>query len=326
MKITFYNRPINIGHSIEAVFNILKEFFTDEVEYSDYYCTTKFKRLWSFYLARYHQGDINHITGDIHTLALFINPKKTLITVHDIGRYERDLRGIKKKMVKLIWLKLPLSRVSAITTISEFTKQKLISECGINGRKITVIPNPSCTDFPKSYAKFNSENPCILQIGSGNNKNIYRLIEAIKGEDFSLLLIRRNDEKLKSKLEEYKIKYEWLSDLSRSDIYKCYKKSDIVFFASEYEGFGVPILEANSVGRSIITSNLASMPEVAGDSAILVNPYSVSEIKNALFLLKLNKNVRNDLINKGFHNLKRYDPKKIAGMYQNIYDEILLKN
>lgn len=324
MNVTFFYRPKMKGaHSIEAVFESIKSELPKEVVYKDYVCTTKWKRYHSFFNARKFQGDVNHITGDIHTIAMFLKPKKTVITVHDIGHYERDLKGIKKKLFKLVWLTLPLNRVKLITTISEFTKQKLIDECNINPDKIRVIPNPATTDFEFNEAVFNNNAPVVLQIGSSNNKNIHRLAEAIKGTSFTLLLLRKPNEEIKQLLESYNIKFEWKSDLTRQEVYECYKKCDILFFASEYEGFGVPILEAQTVGRPVITSTISSMPDVAGDAALLVDPFSVDEIKNALFTLREDSELRSALIKKGIENVKRYSLKTISMQYFNVYKELL---
>ena len=324
MEVTYFFRPKIKGvHSIETLFTNLFKALPSIVQGSRYVCTHKWKRFHSYIKASQYQGQVNHITGDIHTIALFLKGSKTVLTVHDIGHYERDLSGIKKFIFKVIWLDLPLKKVKYITTISEFTKRKILENCKVPEHKIIVIPNPASADFELSHKVFNDDAPVILQMGSGNNKNIHRLIEAITGLNFRLLLIRRPDEELKLKLKELQIEFEWHYNITRDEVYECYKKSDIVFFASEYEGFGVPILEANAVGRPVVTSSISSMPEVAGDAAMLVNPYSVEEIKKALLLLKENKQYRESLITNGQENLKRFSIEKIAQQYYEVYQKII---
>jgi len=312
-------------HSIETLFDNIFEKLPDYIESKVYLCTHKWKRYYSFFEARKHQGEINHITGDIHTIALFLDKNKTILTVHDIGRLERDLRGLKKRIFKLLWLDLPLKRVKYITTISDFTKKRLVEVCKISPEKIHVIPNPSSNDFTYNQNSYDKKSPCILQMGSGNNKNIYRLIEAIKGTSFRLLLIRKPNTKIKKLLEVYNISFEWKYNISRQQVYECYLKCDIVFFASEYEGFGMPILEANSVGRPVVTSKLSSMPFVAGESALLVNPFSVEEIRASLIKLHNNASLRDKLIAKGLKNLKRFSIERITEQYVELYHEIKRK-
>ena len=327
MKVTYFYRPVIQGvFSIESVFQLLKTEFSRHVEMSDYICTTKWKRLYSFLKARKYQGDVNHITGDIHTIALFLSKKRTILTIHDIGRYERGVTGLKKFIFKQLWIKIPLRRSAAITTISEFTKQKLVQVGKISPDKIHVIYNPTPIDFEYLPKVFNKDAPVILQIGSGDNKNLNRLIEAIKNSPYRLILIRRPNEEIAASLKEYNIQYEWHYSLTRDEVYNCYCKCDILFFASEYEGFGVPILEANAVGRPVITSNVASMPEVAGDAAVIVNPYDIVDIRKGLDKIRDDDFFRESLIINGKNNLQRFSISEIAKKYRSLYLEIYEKN
>lgn len=326
MRITYFFRPKQEGaHSIEILFKSITENLPSYVDSRFFICTQKWKRFHSFFQGRKHQSEINHITGDIHTIALFLSKKRTILTVHDIGRYDRDLKGLRKRIFKILWLDLPLRNVKFITTISDFTKNRLMQECHISADKIYVIPNPASTDFKASPKPYNAKEPCILQIGSGNNKNIFRLIDAVKNTKFKLLLIRKPSNELEILLKNEKIPYEWKHNLTRKEVYECFVACDIVFFASEYEGFGVPILEANAVGRPVLTSNLSSMPFVAGESAIQVNPFNKLEIKKALLDLHNNPALREELINKGFKNLERFSLKTITKQYMDLYHKIVLK-
>jgi glycosyltransferase involved in cell wall biosynthesis len=85
-----------------------------------------------------------------------------------------------------------------------------------------------------------------------------------------------------------------------------------VVFPSLYEGFGLPIVEAQAVGRPVITSNLWSMPEIAGEGACIVDPYDVQSIKSGLMRVINDTEYRENLINKGFENVRRFDEEKIA--------------
>jgi glycosyltransferase involved in cell wall biosynthesis len=102
--------------------------------------------------------------------------------------------------------------------------------------------------------------------------------------------------------------------------------SDILFFASTFEGFGMPILEAQAIGRVVVTSNILSMPEVGGNAALYVDPYSIEQIRDAICILKNDKILRNSLIDKGFENIKRFNPDTIAFQYEALYQEIIASN
>ena len=94
---------------------------------------------------------------------------------------------------------------------------------------------------------------------------------------------------------------------------------DLLVFVSTYEGFGLPILEAQATGRPVITSNVLSMPEVAGDSACLVDPFDVSSIRKGILKVINDPAYREKLIKRGFENVKRFQPDKIAEQYADIY-------
>ncbi len=148
MKVTYFYRPkIISAFSIETVFSTISNALKGQIDIKEYYCSQKLKRFASLFEAWKYQGDINHITGDIYLLAFGLKKGKTIITVHDIGYYENNLKGIKKYIFGLLWYKLPMKRVSAITTISTFTKNKLINHFNIPSNKINVIFNPAPSDF-----------------------------------------------------------------------------------------------------------------------------------------------------------------------------------
>jgi glycosyltransferase involved in cell wall biosynthesis len=328
MKVTFFYRPKTGAYSIEGVFKVIRDSLPINVVQTEYICTTKLKRFYSFFKARKFQSEINHITGDVHTLALFLNPKKTILTVHDISHYEFDLqRGLRKWLIKLLWIKYPFRRVSIITVISQFTKERIMEVAQVPESKIRVIPNPIDVNFFKfDPFEFNESQPVILQIGSKANKNVYRLVEAIKDLNFKLLLVRKPNADLKDLIEKYNISYEWKTDVSNEELLDCYRMSDIVYFVSENEGFGVPIIEANSVGRPVITSNIPPMSDVAGEAAVLVDPFNISDIRDGLLKISKDKDLRDKLIQVGIENVQRFKKENIAMLYYNVYKEILEKN
>ena len=96
-----------------------------------------------------------------------------------------------------------------------------------------------------------------------------------------------------------------------------------MLFASKYEGFGIPILEAQSVGRPVITSNLDPMNFIAGKGAYLVNPNNPRNINLGIKKIINNKHLRTKLIKEGFKNTKRFDKSKIIKKHNNLYKNIL---
>ena len=102
-----------------------------------------------------------------------------------------------------------------------------------------------------------------------------------------------------------------------------YKRCDLLAFVSTYEGFGLPILEAQAAGIPVLTSNLSSMPEVAGLGAVLVDPYSINEINRGVLSLINNETLRNRIVEYGFANVKKYVAKEISEQYINLYNDLI---
>ncbi len=271
--------------------------------------------------AAFNQGDINHITGDIHFVALFLKKKKTILTVHDIGSV-LNKTGIKHKILRYFWFTMPFARVQYITVISEFTKQEILENFTLDPEKISVIPDCVSAKISYSEKSFNTEKPNILQIGTKANKNLENLIPALEGISCKLTIIGKLSEKQTALLKTHEIDYENRFNLPFLVLLDTYKQADIVTFISTYEGFGVPILEAQASGRPVITSNLSPMKEVAGEGALLVNPENPEEITSAFNQLISDAELRKDLIEKGLENVKKYSAKSVADQYYKLYQEI----
>ncbi|MEZ5031453.1 MAG: glycosyltransferase family 1 protein [Saprospiraceae bacterium] len=324
MTITHFNRDPRPGnYTFEQLFRGIREELARHIEVESYDLPAGIGPLAAIRWARERAGGLNHITGDVNYLAYGLPPGRTLITVHDLGHYSRTLKGWKKWAYRRFWLDGPLRRAARLTAISEFTKNELVRLLGIPEKKISVIPDPLLPGFAHDPKETMSEKPVILQIGSGSNKNLPRLIEAVAGLDIQLLLVNRlSDPALKARMDELKITYEQRSDLDFKGLLQAYRDCDILFFASEYEGFGMPILEAQATGRPVITSNIASMPEVAGeDGAILVDPSSIQEIRQAILTLVSDRDRCERLIPAGLDNVKKYAVEEIARKYLEVYAE-----
>ena len=110
-----------------------------------------------------------------------------------------------------------------------------------------------------------------------------------------------------------------LGRLTDLELVEAYRRCDLVVFASLYEGFGLPILEAQAMGRPVITSNFGAMREAAGDGALLVDPYSVEAIREAILRVKREPALREELIAKGLRNAERFRADVVAMKYAEIY-------
>jgi glycosyltransferase involved in cell wall biosynthesis len=110
-----------------------------------------------------------------------------------------------------------------------------------------------------------------------------------------------------------------LGRVTDEELVEAYRRCDMVVFASLYEGFGLPILEAQAMGRPVITSNFGAMREAAGDGALLVDPYSVEAIREAVLRITREPALREDLIAKGLRNVANFSADAVAMKYAQIY-------
>jgi glycosyltransferase involved in cell wall biosynthesis len=230
--------------------------------------------------------------------------------------------GLKRIVLKLLWLDLPLWRSRYITCISEATKADLLNWTKIEPDRIFVIPIALGSVFRYEERKYNFDCPTLLQIGSAPNKNVERIIEAATGLNIKLIILGKHEAKYEQKLKLNNIDYQYITNLNSEEMKDLYKRVDILVFSSLFEGFGMPIIEAQAMGTPVITSNISSMPEIAGEGAILVNPYSIEEIRAGIELLIKDETRRKKLIKNGFENCVRFNSTVIANQYYELYKKI----
>jgi len=322
----FFRKPFTDYFSIEELFGNIQKGMPDNVDFSNYCLKRESKgivdRVLSCFEVIGKQGQVNHITGDVHFVAFLMKKNRTVLTIHDLEVLKR-LTGLARKVIKFFWFTLPARRVRYITVISEFTKQELLKVININPEKVVVIHNcisPEIKAFPK---EFNNQKPNILHIGTAHNKNLERLIEAVDGLPVKLTILGHLRDNHKALLAKHNVEFDNFFNLPYKEVIQRYHEADLVSFVSLYEGFGLPIIEANAVGRPVITSNRTSMPEVAGDAALIIDPENTTEIRNAIIKILNDENLRNELIEKGKENVKRFSPAYIAQKYADLYEKMI---
>lgn len=315
-------RPGNF--SIEQIFQHVREELSNQVDFSVFQ-PNHFLDWKAIQRVRHSSLDVNHITGDVNYVMYGLGSSNSIVTVHDIGHYTNSLIGIKRWLYGELWFRNPLKRARAVTAISSFTADQLHLHFNIPYAKMEVIHDPLLPIFQAANTKEwpTGQKVAILQIGSGGNKNINRLIEAVKGLDCKLVLVRRPNPEMEELLTQYKIPIEWKYELDQEQLVATYRSADILFFASTYEGFGMPIIEAQAFSIPVITSALEPMKEVAGKSgALFVDPYSVQAIRNAILQIKESASLRSVLIAAGLENVKRFQLSSVADQYLQLYRHI----
>ncbi len=319
----FYREPRKTGVSIEGIFSLVKSCLQDRVAIKEFYCDSKLSRLQNIKLAGKHADKINHITGDVNFLALGLKRGRTILTIHDFGFYENPVHSkLVKMMYHFFWLYLPLKRVDIVTVVSEFTKEKLIRYFKFPVDRIRVIPDPVKPVFQRVEKTVAGDRPVVLMLGTGKHKNLDNLIEAAKGCNFHIDIVGWPAPDELERLKQYGISHTIFNGLSDEQVFERYVACDVLFMASLYEGFGMPIIEGQAVGRPVVTSNIGAMREVGEGSAIMVDPHDPIAIQDAITSLLSNSQLRDDLVARGYANAAKYDYRKIAEQYLDVYMEL----
>lgn len=329
MNIHFFERnlvPTRI--SIEKVFSVIKVKLSEKSvhvkTFENPYASLSqmLKAMWYF---KKHQGDINHITGDIHWACLLLNADKTVLTIHDIVGFMNYSSGIKRKLYLLLWLYLPLKKLKYITVISQKTKDELLEFYPVAKGKIKVIHNPLTFSIFKREAvlQTSSLDFKILVVGTRENKNVDRILDALENIICTVNIVGEISDLQKEKITRIKAKVNLHSFVSDNELEILYRTSDVLCFPSLYEGFGMPIIEAQAAGCAVITSSLEPMKSVAGNSALFVDPYDTQDIIKKILFIRNNFEERSDLVKKGYENVERFLPERITQEYLNLYKEIL---
>ena len=324
LSLTYYFRaPGQKNLSIEGIFQTMSACLKSELDVTEHYFTNKLSRIQNTLAAAQYASTINHITGDIHYVALGLRGKVNILTIHDFGHYEATMANtLKHLFYKTFWFDLPLKHVQHVTVVSEFTKQKLIKYTRFPANKVTVIPNPVKKVFTHSpKAKANSI-PKILMVGSGKHKNLNNLIEACIGLSCHIDIVGWPESALIEKLNQNKISYTLHQGITDEQLNERYSECDMLYFASFHEGFGMPIIEAQWVGRPVITSNIGAMIELAKDTAYIVDPHKPEEIKNAITALATNDALYQQYAEKGRANAMPYAYQQIARQYLQLYKNV----
>ncbi len=302
------------------------------------------------YLSRFKKG-LFHITGDVHYAILALPKDRTILTIHDLV-FLHTYSGLRRALLKWIFLDLPVKKAKYITTISEKSKQEILDYTNCDPQKILVIPNPVDPIFassisldrsqptltsldlsqppltslnlpqPPSTSLTTSTPSTILFLGTKPNKNLELTIAALFGLDLHLCIIGELTRKQEEMLAKFKINYSVVFSISPEQLVEEYRNAKVILFPSTYEGFGLPVIEGFQAERPVITSNISPMKEVAGDAAVLVDPYSVASIREGVINLLSSHQRQMELVEAGKEKVANYQPGFIAGLYQELWRKL----
>ena len=264
----------------------------------------------------------------------FFIPCPSVVTIYDLQL--KVFPEYFKKTDLIFWrifVYISIKRATKIITLSENTKSDIVRFYNQALDKIEVIHvgvnnnfkiNPDQNKIEEFKSRYQLPDKIILCVSTTHpHKNYPRLLEA-----FSLLRMKNNIPHklviigLKGFFHQELIKL--INDMDLNDHVRLfgwvpfedvplfYKTAELFVFPSEFEGFGIPVLEAFASGLPVVSSNATSLPEVAGNAALMVNPYSVSEIADAMYRIINDKSLSSELVLRGFDRAKLFSWEEAA--------------
>lgn len=326
MRILYIYRHPDMGFSIGKVFKPIEEEMKKYAEVDSLYLPVPNyspKGLWRNIKAarnavKRKQYDIVHITGTENYLILFLKRVRVVVTVHDIGFFTNHWPSLRALFKYLLFIRT-LIFADAVTFISEKSRFETYRFVNL-GSKGCVVENPIGNDFKYNYKSPNLSCPTILHIGTKPNKNLERTIEALRDFTCLLRIVGDVNNVLIQRMKDYHFNYSIVKNLTDEEIVEEYKKCDMVNFPSLQEGFGMPIIEGQAIGRLVVTSNRLPMSDIAGKGAVIVDPENVDSIRNGY---EAALKVYREIVMLGSENVKRFELSKITERYYNVYMKLL---
>lgn len=268
------------------------------------------------------RADVVHIGGDIHYCALGVPRRRCVLTVADLATVRR-LTGIRRTLFWWVWFRFPCWWAARLTAISPSTADELVAALPGVSRKTTVIPcSVAAQTEPPEVAPL-ARPARVLQVGTAPNKNLDRVVAALADLPVELRVVGRLDDEQRRLLAASGLDHSDASDLSDDELRREYLAADVLTFVSTAEGFGLPIVEAQSLGLPVVTSAVQPMSWVAGDAAVLVEPTDTAAIRAAVGRLLDDAELRRALRARGRANAQRFAPAVIADLYAALYRDVV---
>lgn len=258
--------------------------------------------------------------------------KKLVVTVHDLSPVVLpEYYDIKRRLWHWsVGFRRTLARADKIIAVSEYTKKELVDVLGLDANKITVVhqgldhgrykPNLDQARLRDVRNRYGLPGEFILYVGTLEpRKNVDGLLKAWEAMETKVPIVIAGKPgwkygdifKMAQKSSKRRL-IQFLGFVPEADKPYVIKLARALAFPSIYEGFGLPVLEAMAVGTPVITSSVTSLPEVAGDAALLVNPYNTDELTFALEQLVTDESLRGQLVVKGFKRAQDFTWDKTA--------------
>jgi glycosyltransferase involved in cell wall biosynthesis len=314
-----------------------------------------YERLWRHpHAVKSLEGDIFHIIDHSNAhVAYWLKQKgcKIVVTCHDLVQFvypeilKDQARFPALSMASWKYSVQGMEKADRVIAVSTNTAKDVTSMLPIAAEKVVVVPNgvedkfyqlpaDEVLEIKQSYES-SPDTFCLLNVGTNHQrKNIDNILKSLillrdrgvpvklwkVGSEFSL----EQQKLIRSHSLEPMITF--ISTPDKITLLKLYNAADALLAPSLYEGFGLTILEAMACGTPVISANVSSLPEVAGEAAILVNPLDVQAIANAVYALQSDEKLRQSYIEKGFARTKQFSWRSSTEQVVEVYESLVYES
>lgn len=307
---------------------------------------------WKFFKSFWRTYQITNLVKDIkldvyhglsHELPVRIERTgvKLIVTIHDLIylRHPEFYPTIDRKIYDQKF-RHACKKANRIHAISEQTKRDVMSLFSVPEEKIAVIyqsVNPVFFERveierkQELRKKYQLPKKFILSVGTVEpRKNLLGLLEGmVLYKTYIPLIVVGKLTDYQNKIEKFieadlnRLQVYFLSQIQDDELAVLYQMAEVLVYPSIYEGFGLPVVEAQASGCPVITSNTSSLPEAGGDAAMYINPEKPEEIGKALKTLLADQTLRKSLIVKGKANAQRFTPENFAKQFKLLYNNLM---
>lgn len=307
-------------------------------------------------LARIKVADTPALFHATHPIPLSVKGCPNIYTIHDLVPLRLPYTTLDNKKYHYRLLMQLARKADHIVTVSEYSKRDIIEYLGVDERRVTNTYQ--AVDIPASLMARDDDEVAedlarhfglepggyFLFYGAIEpKKNVSNLVDAYAASGSNLPLILAGGGGWQNRVEMRKIRDERFTNfridgpvirrerqvrrleyLPRDQLVSLIRGARAVLFPSIYEGFGLPVAESMTLGTPVVTSNVASLPEVAGDAAVFVDPHSVEDIARGIWAIEADSDLRAELVRRGRQHARRFSPIAYEQRIQELYCKLQL--
>jgi glycosyltransferase involved in cell wall biosynthesis len=230
-----------------------------------------------------------------------------IFTLHDLNHIDRpENSNPLKRLYYATVLKRACHRAVSVLTVSEFSRARILEWSGVSPEKVLNVRCGVDPEYHPGVDPYDLPFPYLLCVSNRKrHKNEFRTVEAFAraglADEMRLVFTGKPTAELADHIEQHHLtsRVRFVGAVPDSQLPSLYRSAEALIFASLYEGFGLPVLEAMACGTPVVTANTSALPEVAGDAALLVDPASVEEISAAMKQIVSDSSLRQQLREKG---------------------------